>query len=225
MNTDLQDYSHKRYNILTGEWVLVSPHRAKRPWQGQNEALNKEVRPSHDKNCYLCAKNTRINGEVNPDYKGAFVFTNDFAALQKDSKSFSLGTVRTLKGKTNPAVWDDIENWLRESKIIEKNFAAIGTGGNINRVAKIHQKKYLEPVTTDEIETTLDEISKLTYDQRIVDLRLKPDRADVIIPALEIYLRIMKVANINEIIVPKMGLADGMILEQYFDNIDKNNFF
>ena len=89
MNTDLQDYSHKRYNILTGEWVLVSPHRAKRPWQGQNEALNKEVRPSHDKNCYLCAKNTRINGEVNPDYKGAFVFTNDFAALQKDSKSFS----------------------------------------------------------------------------------------------------------------------------------------
>ena len=89
MNTDLQDYSHKRYNILTGEWVLVSPHRAKRPWQGQNEALNKEVRPSHDENCYLCAKNTRINGEVNPDYKGAFVFTNDFAALQKDSKSFS----------------------------------------------------------------------------------------------------------------------------------------
>ena len=156
---------------------------------------------------------------------GSTELTLIFNGEKKDSKSFSLGTVRTLKGKTNPAVWDDIENWLRESKIIEKNFAAIGTGGNINRVAKIHQKKYLEPVTTDEIETTLDEISKLTYDQRIVDLRLKPDRADVIIPALEIYLRIMKVANINEIIVPKMGLADGMILEQYFDNIDKNNFF
>jgi len=90
MNTDLQDYSHKRFNILTGEWVLVSPHRAKRPWQGQNEALHKEVRPSHDENCYLCAGNTRINGEVNPKYKGAFVFTNDFAALQNDSKSFSM---------------------------------------------------------------------------------------------------------------------------------------
>lgn len=90
MNTDLQDYSHKRYNILTGEWVLVSPHRAKRPWQGQKETLNKEVRPSYDESCYLCAGNTRINGEVNPDYKGAFVFTNDFAALQKDSKSFSV---------------------------------------------------------------------------------------------------------------------------------------
>jgi UDPglucose--hexose-1-phosphate uridylyltransferase len=89
-NTNLQDYSHKRYNILTGEWVLVSPHRAKRPWQGQNEEISNEKRPSHDESCYLCARNTRINGEVNPDYKDVFVFTNDFAALQKDSPSFSV---------------------------------------------------------------------------------------------------------------------------------------
>lgn len=90
MTTDLQDYSHKRYNILTGEWVLVSPHRAKRPWQGQNEATSNELRPSHDSSCYLCAGNTRINGEINPDYKNAFVFTNDFAALQNDSKTFNI---------------------------------------------------------------------------------------------------------------------------------------
>lgn len=90
MNTDLQDYSHKRFNILTGEWVLVSPHRSKRPWQGQNEAATNEVRPSHDESCYLCAGNTRINGELNPQYKDAFVFTNDFAALQNDSKTFKI---------------------------------------------------------------------------------------------------------------------------------------
>ncbi|MGC6430777.1 MAG: UDP-glucose--hexose-1-phosphate uridylyltransferase [Jejuia sp.] len=89
-NTYLQDYSHKRYNILTGEWVLVSPHRAKRPWQGQNEAVNNAKRPSYDPDCYLCPGNTRINGEVNPDYKDVFVFTNDFAALQNDSPSFSV---------------------------------------------------------------------------------------------------------------------------------------
>lgn len=88
MNTDLQDYSHKRLNILTGEWVLVSPHRAKRPWQGQNEAVSKEVRPHHDESCYLCAGNTRINGELNPQYEDVFIFTNDFAALQNDSKPF-----------------------------------------------------------------------------------------------------------------------------------------
>ncbi len=90
MNTDLQDYSHKRLNILTGEWVLVSPHRAKRPWQGQNEAIANENRPAHDPSCYLCAGNTRINGEKNPDYKDVFVFTNDFAALQTDSKNFKI---------------------------------------------------------------------------------------------------------------------------------------
>ncbi|WP_299667904.1 UDP-glucose--hexose-1-phosphate uridylyltransferase [uncultured Polaribacter sp.] len=89
-NTDLQDYSHKRFNILTGEWVLVSPHRAKRPWQGQNEEITTEKRPSYDASCYLCATNTRINGEINPDYKDVFVFTNDFAALQKDSPAFKV---------------------------------------------------------------------------------------------------------------------------------------
>jgi UDPglucose--hexose-1-phosphate uridylyltransferase len=90
MTTDLQDYSHKRYNILTGEWVLVSPHRAKRPWQGQNEAVSNDVRPSHDPSCYLCAGNTRINGEKNPKYEDVFVFTNDFAALQTGSKVFKV---------------------------------------------------------------------------------------------------------------------------------------
>tara|TARA_B110000503_G_scaffold122934_1_gene188060 strand:- start:1081 stop:2100 length:1020 start_codon:yes stop_codon:yes gene_type:complete len=90
MNTDLQDYSHKRLNILTNEWVLVSPHRAKRPWQGQNEEIVKEDRPTHDPSCYLCASNKRINGEQNPNYQDVFVFTNDFAALQKDSKSFNV---------------------------------------------------------------------------------------------------------------------------------------
>jgi len=87
-NTNLQDYSHKRFNILTGEWVLVSPHRAKRPWQGQNEEISTEKRPTHDESCYLCARNSRISGDINPDYKDVFVFTNDFAALQKDSPSF-----------------------------------------------------------------------------------------------------------------------------------------
>lgn len=90
MDQHLEDYSHKRYNILTGEWVLVSPHRAKRPWQGQNEAVNNEKRPSYDESCYLCPGNTRISGDVNPDYKGTYVFTNDFAALQSDSPEFEV---------------------------------------------------------------------------------------------------------------------------------------
>ena len=90
MNTHLQEYSHKRLNILTGEWVLVSPHRAKRPWQGQEETISKEIRSSYDSSCYLCPGNTRANGDQNPEYEDVFVFTNDFAALQSDSPTFTL---------------------------------------------------------------------------------------------------------------------------------------
>ena len=81
----LREYPHRRLNPLTGEWVLVSPHRALRPWQGQVEELPDETRPAHDPGCYLCPGNTRAGGIRNPDYAGTFVFDNDFAALRPDA--------------------------------------------------------------------------------------------------------------------------------------------
>jgi len=83
--TLLDDYPHRRLNPLTGEYVLVSPHRTKRPWQGQVERVPADTRPEHDPTCYLCPGNIRANGEHNPDYQRTFVFTNDFAALLPDA--------------------------------------------------------------------------------------------------------------------------------------------
>ncbi|MEN9683102.1 MAG: hypothetical protein RLZZ427_853 [Pseudomonadota bacterium] len=77
----LEDLPHRRRNLLTGEWLLVSPHRAKRPWQGEAAAPTPPRAAAHDPACHLCAGNTRATGEVNPAYDGTFVFTNDFAAL------------------------------------------------------------------------------------------------------------------------------------------------
>ncbi|GAA4270775.1 UDP-glucose--hexose-1-phosphate uridylyltransferase [Aquimarina gracilis] len=81
---DFNNNPHRRYNILTGEWVLVSPHRTKRPWQGKNEEPGQFSQKTFDSNCYLCPGNTRANGEKNPNYNKPFSFVNDFSALLSD---------------------------------------------------------------------------------------------------------------------------------------------
>ena len=153
-NRNLQEYSHKRYNILTGEWVLVSPHRAKRPWQGKNETVNNEIRPKYDESCYLCAGNTRINGAVNPKYTDVFVFTNDFAALQNDSPTFSVND-GLLKAQSERGICKvicfspDHSKSLAEMSPVEiqkvvfawqKHYEILGTEPNINYVQIFENK-------------------------------------------------------------------------------------
>jgi len=85
----IQQFSHRRLNILTGEWVLVAPHRTKRPWQGHEEEKAKKDKVEHDPECYLCPGNTRANGVTNPTYKSTYTFLNDFSALTPNIPEFS----------------------------------------------------------------------------------------------------------------------------------------
>src|SRR4051794_27965186 len=82
---NLSEDPHRRLNALTGEWVLVSPHRTSRPWQGAVEKTSPTSLPRYDPECYLCPRNERAGGHRNPDYKSTFIFDNDFAALKPDS--------------------------------------------------------------------------------------------------------------------------------------------
>jgi UDPglucose--hexose-1-phosphate uridylyltransferase len=100
----LADRPHRRLDLLSGEWVLVSPHRAKRPWQGQVERPAVEARPAYDPTCYLCPGNTRVGGERNPDYTGTFVFDNDFAALRPGDPPAAVDVEGLLVARGEPGV-------------------------------------------------------------------------------------------------------------------------
>lgn len=136
------------------------------------------------------------------------------------SKSFKVGTVRFLEGKVDDDFFkDQVKGWVKEY-VKDKKVSLIGSGGNINYIFKRYGKKTKEPLTFKELNEFYKEIKSLDYEERMEEYGMKPDRADVIEPALKIFTQIMKWANADEIFVPKIGLTDGMI--QYMYNKSKD---
>lgn len=135
---DIYNTSHRRYNILTGEWILVSPHRTKRPWQGKKDKPASIIREKYDESCYLCPGNERAEGDINPNYENTFSFKNDFAAL--------------INGETIEAFEDGLLKAQSESGICkvmcfspDHSFTLpLMKEDNIKKVIDLWQNEYLE---------------------------------------------------------------------------------
>ncbi|MBN1153781.1 exopolyphosphatase [candidate division KSB1 bacterium] len=137
------------------------------------------------------------------------------------SNSFKIGTVRLLKKLVSDSDWDEMSKWLKTAtKDIDELFA-IGSGGNINKLFRISLQRENRPLSRKKLEQLYSLISKYSFEERIKILGLRPDRADVILPASEIYLTVMKKAKIKKIYVPQVGLADGLIHILYEKHVAK----
>ena len=130
-------------------------------------------------------------------------------------ESFNIGTIRLLKNQVHQEEWDEVKKFIKSVPVDQKNIMAIGSGGNINKVFTLSKTKEGKPLPLDLLKEYHNEFSRLTVAERISVYHFREDRADVIVPALQIYINVMRWANTTEIYVPKIGLADGLIHHLY----------
>jgi exopolyphosphatase/guanosine-5'-triphosphate,3'-diphosphate pyrophosphatase len=127
------------------------------------------------------------------------------------SQSFQLGTVRMLQERVDEETWKDLKKWLKTNTEQYQPMAGIGSGGNINKIFKLAHIKNGKPISFKNIKNISNYLSSFTLEQRITKLGLRPDRADVIIPAIKIYMSVMKWAKMKWMYVPQFGLSDGIV--------------
>jgi ppx/gppA phosphatase len=146
---------------------------------------------------------------------GSTEFTVFSGGKTEASRSFPIGTVRMLDGKVTPEVWDEVKQWIKAHTKPYKTIEAIGSGGNINKVYKNAGVKEGEPLTYDYLRDYLTYLEGFTYEERISLLGFNPDRADVVIYALTVFIKAMKWSGAQVVNVPRIGLADGIIRSIY----------
>jgi exopolyphosphatase/guanosine-5'-triphosphate,3'-diphosphate pyrophosphatase len=127
------------------------------------------------------------------------------------SKSFNIGTIRMLDNQDKPETWEDMKSWVKENAKGQKNLAAIGTGGNINKLFRMSDEKQGDPMSFLKLNNLYNSLNSHSLKERMLVFNLNADRADVIIPAAEIYLTLMKWTGIKQIYVPRVGMVDGII--------------
>jgi exopolyphosphatase / guanosine-5'-triphosphate,3'-diphosphate pyrophosphatase len=138
------------------------------------------------------------------------------------TRSFKVGSVRVLEHTDSPVMWSDMEKWVKDN--VKKEYGkvtAVGTGGNISKIFELAKKKPGQAIPIKKVKEIRKLIESYTLEQRIYDLQMNPDRADVIVPASNIYLKVMEWANAQQILVPDVGLKDGILLHLLEKNVSQ----
>ena len=166
---------------------------------------------------------SKITDELNPDKAYMYVDvgggSTEITVIENHrkthSKSFRIGTLRLLANKVSPDEWTSMSEWLETMRDKASNMEIVGLGGNINKLYRLANLPKGQPLTPQNLQSIYSELKVLTPDERMVKYDMKPDRADVIVPASEIFLFVCSKANIPAINVPTIGLADGIVHALY----------
>ena len=167
--------------------------------------------------------NTNVFDTINKEKTFLYVDigggSTEFSVLingkRNQSKSFKIGTVRMLNSKVEQVTLDEAESWVRRHTLMHERIYLLGTGGNINKLHKIANINDNRPLSYLTLNTLYNQLDALTYEERIVNLGLNPDRSDVILLAAKLFIKILNWSGAKDIYVPKVGLSDGMIRELY----------
>jgi exopolyphosphatase/guanosine-5'-triphosphate,3'-diphosphate pyrophosphatase len=138
------------------------------------------------------------------------------------TRSFKIGSVRVLEHHDSPIMWSDMEHWVKSN--VKKEYGkvtAVGTGGNMSKIFELAKKKPGQAISIKRVKEIRDMIESFSIEQRIYELQMNPDRADVIVPASNIYLKVMEWANAKQILVPDVGLKDGILLHLLEKNLSQ----
>ena len=138
------------------------------------------------------------------------------------TRSFKIGSVRVLERNDSPLMWEDMEHWVKEH--IKKSFGkvtAVGTGGNISKIFELAKMKPGKTISRQKVKDIREMVQGFSLEERIYKLQMNPDRADVIIPASDIYIKVMEWANASSILVPEVGLKDGIMMYLYEKNVSQ----
>ncbi|MBP0902305.1 Ppx/GppA phosphatase family protein [Mariniflexile gromovii] len=183
---------------------------------GEEEAA---IIAATDLNSYIDPSKTYLYVDVGG---GSTEFTVIHEGVQMASRSFKIGTVRLLNDMVSKEAWHELEQWIKLHTAEYDKISVLGSGGNINKIFKISGKAMGKPLTYFYLTSYYQMLQSYSYEERITELDLNQDRADVIIPAMRIYLSSMKWSGAKNIYVPKIGLADGIIKSIYFQTVSSN---